>query len=154
MAYFQFVFAAITPILIAGPVLGRMSFKAWMLFAPVWITLVYTVGAFSLWGGGWLAQLGAADYSGGYVIHFAAGVSGFVGAAMIGPRFQADRKDYRPNNLILAPAGAGCSGWAGTGSTAATPIFRPRRLRRGAQHQHRTAEALLGVADARHVRHR
>jgi Amt family ammonium transporter len=115
MIWFQFVFAAITPLLIAGAVLGRMNFKAWMVFVPIWSTIVYTVGAFSLWGGGWLAQAGAADYSGGYVIHLAAGVSGFVTAAMVGPRLLADRKDFEPNNLIIALAGAGILwlGWNG-----------------------------------------
>ncbi len=115
MIYFQFVFAAITPLLIAGSVLGRMNFKAWMIFVPLWSTIVYSVGAFSLWGGGWLAQAGAADYSGGYVIHLAAGVSGFVAAAMVGPRLLADRKDFEPNNLIIALAGAGILwlGWNG-----------------------------------------
>ena len=49
MVYFQFVFAAITVIILAGAVLGRMSFKAWMIFVPLWMTLIYTVGAFSLW---------------------------------------------------------------------------------------------------------
>lgn len=115
MIYFQFVFAAITPILIAGSILGRMNFKAWMIFVPVWSTVVYTAGAFMLWGGGMLAQWGAADYSGGYVIHLAAGVSGFVAAAMVGPRLLADRKDFEPNNLIVALAGAGLLwlGWNG-----------------------------------------
>jgi len=70
MVYFQFVFAAIAPILVAGSVLGRMNFKAWMLFVPLWSTLVYSIGCFSLWGGGWLTSLGAIDYSGGYVIHW------------------------------------------------------------------------------------
>src|ERR1700736_5886239 len=59
LIFFQFVFAAITVIILAGAVLGRMNFTAWMIFCPVWMTLVYTVGAFSLWGGGWLAALGA-----------------------------------------------------------------------------------------------
>src|SRR6202008_3701105 len=86
LMYFQFVFAAITVIILAGSVLGRMSFTAWMIFCPVWMTLVYTVGAFSLWGGGWLAGLGVADFSGGYVIHLAAASSGFVAAALVGPR--------------------------------------------------------------------
>jgi Amt family ammonium transporter len=115
MIYFQFVFAAITPILIAGAVLGRMNFKAWMIFVPLWSTIVYSVGAFMLWGGGMLSQWGAADYSGGYVIHLAAGVSGFVAAAMVGPRLLADRKDFEPNNLIVALAGAGLLwlGWNG-----------------------------------------
>ena len=66
-------------------------------------------------GGGWLAQLGAVDYSGGYVIHLAAGVSGFVSAAMVGARSLSDRKDFEPNNLIMALAGAGILwlGWNG-----------------------------------------
>ncbi len=76
LVYFQFVFAAITVIILAGSVLGRMSFGAWMIFCPVWMTLVYTVGAFSLWGGGWLAGMGVADFSGGYVIHLAAAMLG------------------------------------------------------------------------------
>lgn len=115
LVYFQFVFAAITPILIAGAVLGRMNFKAWMLFVPLWTTFSYSVGAFMLWGGGWLSQLGAVDYSGGYVIHLAAGVSGFVAAAMVGPRLLEDRRDFEPNNLITALCGAGLLwlGWNG-----------------------------------------
>src|SRR6202161_2483396 len=80
LMYFQFVFAAITVIILAGSVLGRMNFTAWMIFWPVWMILVYTVGGFSIWGGGWLAPLGVADFSGGYVIHLAAGTSGFVAA--------------------------------------------------------------------------
>ena len=115
MIYFQFVFAAITPILIAGSVFARMNFKAWMLFVPIWSSIVYSVGAFWIWGGGWLSQLGAVDYSGGYVIHLAAGVSGFTAAAVVGPRRVEDRKDFEPNNLIMACAGAGLLwlGWNG-----------------------------------------
>lgn len=115
MVYFQFVFAAITPIILAGGVLGRMTFKSWMIFVPVWSSLVYTVNAFMLWGGGWLAQMGAVDFSGGYVIHVAAGVSGFVAAAVVGPRLKADRENFNPNNVIMALAGAGILwlGWNG-----------------------------------------
>src|SRR5438094_10282513 len=91
LVFFQFVFAAITVIILAGSVLGRMNFTAWVIFCPVWMTLVYTVGAFSIWGGGWLGSMGVQDFSGGYVIHLAAGTSGFVAAAVIGPRLQADR---------------------------------------------------------------
>jgi len=123
MIFFQFVFAAITPILIAGSVLGRMNFKAWMLFVPLWTTLVYSVGAFMLWGGGWLSQLGAVDYSGGYVIHLAAGVSGFVAAAVVGPRLLEDRKDFEPNNLIMAFAGAGILWLGWNGFNGGDPYF-------------------------------
>ena len=123
MVYFQFVFAAIAPILIAGSVLGRMNFKAWMLFVPLWSTLVYSVGAFSLWGGGWLTALGAIDYSGGYVIHLAAGVSGFVAAAVVGPRLVADKHDFPPNNMIMALAGAGLLWLGWNGFNGGDPFF-------------------------------
>jgi ammonium transporter, Amt family len=123
MIYFQFVFAAITPILIAGSVLGRMNFKAWMIFVPAWSSIVYSVGAFSLWGGGWLSQLGAVDYSGGYVIHLAAGISGFTAAAIVGPRLIADQKEFPPNNLIMALAGAGLLWLGWNGFNGGDPYF-------------------------------
>lgn len=115
MVYFQFVFGAITVIILGGALLGRMNFKAWMLFVPLWMTLVYPVGAFMIWGGGWLAQQGAVDYSGGYVIHVAAGISGVVAAAVIGPRLLKDRQENNPSNLLMAIAGGGLLwlGWNG-----------------------------------------
>jgi Amt family ammonium transporter len=113
--YFQVVFAAITPLLFLGSVIGRMKFKAWLIFVPVWITCVYAVNAFLLWGGGFFAQKGAVDYSGGYVIHLAAGVTGFVIAWQIGPRLDRDRRHGVPNNLLLVAVGAGILwlGWNG-----------------------------------------
>jgi Amt family ammonium transporter len=115
LVYFQFVFAAITPILMLGSVLGRINFKAWIPFVLLWITCVYTVNAFLIWGGGYFAAHGALDYSGGYVIHLAAGISGFVAAAVIGPRLQRDREVDAPNNLLMVAAGAGLLwlGWNG-----------------------------------------
>ncbi len=123
LVFFQFVFAAITVIILAGSVLGRMNFTAWMIFCPVWMTLVYTVGAFSLWGGGWLAGLGVADFSGGYVIHLAAGTSGFVAAAVIGPRLQQDRDHFPPNSLLMTLAGAGILWLGWNGFNGGDPYF-------------------------------
>ncbi len=80
MVFFQFAFAGVTVILLAGAVLGRMSIKAWMAFVPLWITFSYTVGAYSVWGGGFLFQWGVMDYSGGYVVHLASGAAGFTAA--------------------------------------------------------------------------
>ena len=115
LVYFQFVFAAITPILMLGSVLGRVNFKAWIPFVVLWSTCVYTVNAFLIWGGGWFAQQGAVDFSGGYVIHLAAGVSGFVAAWVIGPRLARDREIDAPNNLAMVALGAGLLwlGWNG-----------------------------------------
>ena len=123
LVFFQFVFAAITVIILAGSVLGRMNFTAWVIFCPVWMTLVYTVGAFSLWGGGWLASMGVADFSGGYVIHLAAGTSGFVAAAMVGPRLQQDRDHFPPNSLLVTLIGAGILWLGWNGFNGGDPYF-------------------------------
>ncbi|XP_075637976.1 ammonium transporter 2-like [Castanea sativa] len=115
LVYFQFTFAAITTILLAGSVLGRMNIKAWMVFVPLWLVFCYTVGAFSLWGGGFLYHWGAIDYSGGYVIHLSSGISGFTAAYWVGPRLKSDRERFPPNNVLLMLAGAGLlwMGWSG-----------------------------------------
>ncbi|HEX8754642.1 MAG TPA: ammonium transporter, partial [Solirubrobacterales bacterium] len=115
LAYFQIVFAAITPLLMLGSVLGRINFKAWIPFVGLWTVFVYTINAFLIWGGGYFAQQGAVDFSGGYVIHLAAGVSGFVAAWVIGPRLQRDREVDAPNNLAMVAVGAGLLwlGWNG-----------------------------------------
>ena len=115
------MFAAITPILALGSVLGRVNFKAWLPFCALWITFVYTVDAFLLWGGGLFAHKGAIDFSGGYVIHLSAGVAGFMAAfgdrttttARPGDRRAEQRRDGRGR------AQDSC-GSAGTASTAET----------------------------------
>lgn len=115
MVLFQFFFAALTVILLAGSVLGRMSFRAWMLFVPLWLTFSYTVGAFTMWGGGFLWQWGVIDYAGGYVIHVSSGAAGFVAAYWVGPRLPKDRERFPPNNMLLVLTGAGLLwlGWSG-----------------------------------------
>ncbi|MBV9095078.1 MAG: ammonium transporter [Streptosporangiaceae bacterium] len=123
LAYFQFVFAAITPILFIGSVIGRISFKVWLVFVPLWITFAYAVNAFLLWGGGYWAGKGALDYSGGYVIHLAAGVSGFTAAAVVGPRLKRDRERAIPNNLLFVAVGAGILWLGWNGFNGGDPYF-------------------------------
>ncbi|KAI3525745.1 hypothetical protein L1887_04793 [Cichorium endivia] len=115
LVYYQFTFAAITMILLAGSVLGRMNIRAWMAFVPLWLVFSYTVGAFSLWGGGFLYHWGVIDYSGGYVIHLSSGIAGFTAAYWVGPRLKSDRERFPPNNVLLMLAGAGLlwMGWSG-----------------------------------------
>ncbi|CAO2836976.1 unnamed protein product [Amaranthus hypochondriacus] len=115
MVWYQGMFAAITVILLGGSVLGRMNIRAWMMFVPLWLTFSYTVGAFSLWGGGFLYQWGVIDYSGGYVIHLSSGIAGLTAAYWVGPRLKKDRERFPPNNILLMLAGAGLlwMGWSG-----------------------------------------
>src|ERR1700734_3624744 len=133
LAYFQFVFAGITPLLFLGSVVGRMNFKVWLLFVPLWSTFAYAVNAFLVWGGGFWAQphagavkawtTGALDFSGGYVIHLAAGTSGFVAAAVIGPRLARDRARFVPHSLPLISIGAGIVWLGWNGFNGGDPYF-------------------------------
>ena len=122
LIYFQFVFAAITPLLFLGAVLTRMSLKAWMIFVAIWASIVYPVNAFLIWGGGYFAMNGAVDYSGGYVIHLAAGVTAFVAAAVVGPRIKGDR-DATPNNMMMVALGAGLLWMGWNGFNGGDPYF-------------------------------
>ncbi|XP_026440118.1 ammonium transporter 2 member 2-like [Papaver somniferum] len=86
-----------------------------MAFVPLWLIFSYTVGAFSLWGGGFLYHWGVIDFAGGYVIHLSSGVAGLTAAYWVGPRMQCDKERFPPNNVVLALAGAGLlwTGWSG-----------------------------------------
>ena len=114
LIFFQFVFAAITPVLLMGGILERMSFKAWMIFVPVWSLFVYSPVAYWLFAGGWLNQMGAVDFSGGYVIHVDAGIGALVAAMVIGPRIK-EEMHMKANNLALVMLGLGLIwlGWDG-----------------------------------------
>ena len=121
--YFQFVFAAITPLLFLGSVIGRIKIKVWIIFVPLWTTFVYAVNAMLIWGGGYWAHEGAVDYSGGYVIHLAAGTSGFVAAWVIGPRLARDRAKFIPHSLPLVSIGAGIIWLGWNGFNGGDPYF-------------------------------
>ncbi len=109
---YQLTFAAITVALASGSYVERMKFSAWVLFSILWFTFTYMPIAHWVWGGGFLAQLGALDFAGGTVVHINAGIAGLVGAIMLGKR-----KDptYKPNNLPFVVIGAGLLwfGWFG-----------------------------------------
>jgi Amt family ammonium transporter len=109
---FQMTFAAITVALISGAVVERMKFSSWMVFVPACITLVYVPISHWVWGGGWLAQLGALDFAGGTVVHINAGIAALALVLLIGKR-----KDIRllPHNLGYTAIGAALLwfGWFG-----------------------------------------
>jgi ammonium transporter, Amt family len=127
MVYFQGMFCCITPVLIAGALLARTKFLAWMIFVPMWIILSYCPGAFTMWAGGYFYKKGVMDFAGGYVIHLSAGTASFVAAAIIGPRLRRDREKFPPSNVVLALGGAGVlwlgwNGFNGGATYSAMPI--------------------------------
>ncbi|MFA4920013.1 MAG: ammonium transporter [Thermodesulfovibrionales bacterium] len=109
---YQMTFAAITVALASGAYIERMKFSAWVIFSVLWMTLVYVPVAHWVWGGGFLAKLGALDFAGGTVVHINAGVAALVGALVLGKRKEASLK---PSNLTLVITGAGLLwfGWFG-----------------------------------------
>lgn len=112
---FQLMFAAITPALITGAFAERMKFSALILFALLWSLLIYCPVAHWLWGGGWLAGLGALDFAGGAVVHVSSGISALVCALVLGAR-QGYGTDYMaPHNLPMVLLGTGLLwvGWFG-----------------------------------------
>lgn len=114
-AMFQTVFAAITVAIISGGIAGRISFKAWILFAILWSTFVYAPMAHWVWGGGWLFKMGELDFAGGTVVHILSGVSALVAALMIGPRQGYLSHEQPPHNIVLFLIGAATLwfGWFG-----------------------------------------
>ena len=111
-AIFQMTFAAITVALISGALVERIKFGAWMLFIPIWLTLVYLPVAHWVWGGGWLAQLGVLDFAGGLVVHTNSGVAALALVLLLRPR--QDRR-LLPQQLPYTIIGAGLLwfGWFG-----------------------------------------
>ena len=109
---FQMTFAIITPALIVGAFVERVNFAAVLLFSVRWLVLVYAPGCHWVWGGGWLADQGVADFAGGLVVHATAGISSLVFVIMMGKRtgFPEDMKP--PHNPAFVMLGA-CMLWVG-----------------------------------------
>jgi len=83
---FQMTFAAITVALISGAIVERMKFSSWMAFIVLWVSLVYVPIAHWVWGGGFLAQLGALDFAGGTVVHINSGMAALALVFLLGKR--------------------------------------------------------------------
>lgn len=112
---FQMMFAAITPALITGAFAERMKFSAVLVFAGLWSLIVYCPIAHWVWGGGWLAEVGALDFAGGAVVHLSAGVSALVCALVLGARHGYGTDYLAPHNLPMVLLGTGLLwfGWFG-----------------------------------------
>jgi Amt family ammonium transporter len=117
-ALFQGMFAIITPALISGALVERLSFKAWFWFCLLWSLFVYCPMTKMVWGGGFLGpfgSIGALDFAGGTVVHISSGVAALVAAAIIGSRSNWPENQRPPHNVpfILLGAGLLWFGWFG-----------------------------------------
>lgn len=119
---FQMTFSAITAALVIGGLVERLKFSALMVFALVWLTIVYYPIAHMVWylGGseaatGLIFGWGALDFAGGTVVHINAGVSALVGAIILGPRLGYKKEIMAPHSLTMTLVGTGLLwvGWFG-----------------------------------------
>jgi len=123
---FQATFAIITVALISGAIVDRVKFGAWMVFAGVWVTLVYFPVAywvFNLADGWAVSVLKVNDFAGGTAVHINAGAAGLALALVLGKRMGFGKGIHRPHNVPLTLLGAALLwfGWFGfnAGSEAA-----------------------------------
>jgi len=113
---FQATFAIITVALISGAIADRARFGSWLLFAALWVTLVYFPIAHWVWSAdGWIFKKGAIDFAGGTVVHMNAGIAGLVLAIILGKRKGFGKEPMRPHNLPFVMLGAALLwfGWFG-----------------------------------------
>ena len=112
---FQGTFAIITAALISGAIVERMRFSAYLVFICLWAVLVYSPVCHWVWGGGWLADMGALDFAGGTVVHVNAGVAALVAAICVGKRKDYPSSGLLPHNVPFTLLGAGLLwfGWFG-----------------------------------------
>lgn len=112
---FQCMFAIITPAIMSGSITGRMRFAPFVVFAMIWSVLIYNPMAHWVWGGGFLANLGALDFAGGLVIHVLSGVSGLVLCLLLGRRRGYGRMPMLPHHLPMTVLGGAMLwfGWFG-----------------------------------------
>ena len=112
---FQGTFAIITAALISGAIVERMRFSAYLAFISLWAIVVYAPMCHWVWGGGWLADMGALDFAGGTVVHVNAGAAAFVAALAVGKRRDYPSSGLLPHNVPFTLLGAGLLwfGWFG-----------------------------------------
>ncbi len=131
-AGFGATFAIITVALISGAVADRTRFRAWVVFVPLWVTLVYCPLAFMVWGGGLLGADGAIggvvgeaiDFAGGLVVHINAGLAALILVMVIGSRSGFAKGFHRAHNIPLVMIGTTMLwfGWFGFNGGAASSV--------------------------------
>jgi Amt family ammonium transporter len=100
---------------VSGAIVERMRFGAYLGFVTLWSLVVYAPVAHWVWGGGFLAKMGALDFAGGTVVHINAAVAALVAAVVIGQRKDYARQAILPHNVPFTLLGAGLLwfGWFG-----------------------------------------
>ncbi len=112
---FQGTFAAIAVAIASGSMIERIKFSTYVVFAALWILVVYAPVTHWAWGGGSTLNFGEMDFAGGTVVHINAGVAGFVVAMLLGKRRDYGKAAIKPFSPILVVLGSSLLwfGWFG-----------------------------------------
>ena len=118
---FQLVFATVTMAIVTSGIAERVKFSAFIIFALLWMTIVYDPLAHWVWGGGWAAQFGSIDFAGGTVVHISSGFAALALALVIGKRVGFGKYALEPANIPMTILGAALLwfGWFGFNSGSA-----------------------------------
>jgi len=127
---FNLVFCATAATIVSGAMAERTKFSAYCIYSIVISAVIYPIEAGWVWNAnGWLAQLGFLDFAGSAAIHMVGGISGFLGAAFLGPRIGKYTKDGKAraipgHSLTLGALGVFILwfGWYGFNGAAAGNI--------------------------------
>jgi ammonium transporter, Amt family len=112
---YQEMFAIITPALITGAFADRVNFRSYLVFLVFWSILIYIPLVHSVWGGGFLEQMGVVDFAGGSVVHISAGFAALASVFIVGKRKLLPNEKTQPHNITYVALGAGLLwfGWFG-----------------------------------------
>ena len=107
---FQGMFAATAATIVSGAVAERIKLKSFMIFAILYVGLVYPIIGSWKWGGGFLDAMGFYDFAGSTLVHSVGGWAALVAIYLLGARigkFDADgtSRAIPGHNLPLAAAG-------------------------------------------------
>jgi len=129
---FQAMFAATCATIVSGAVAGRIRLFPFLTFVVLFVGLLYPMTGSWQWGGGWLADMGFADFAGSTLVHAVGGAGALAGAWMLGPRlgkYNGDGK-LQPipgHNMPLVTVGVFLLwfGWFGFNGGSELTAFAP-----------------------------
>lgn len=96
---FQSAFALVSLAIVWGTMLERTKFSVYLIFAVVFVGLIYPVIAHWVWGGGWLGTLGKQDFAGSTVVHLSGAAAALAGTLVLGPRIGKYDDDGNPRTI-------------------------------------------------------
>ncbi len=108
--FFQMVFCGAACSVVSGCVAERIKLWSFLAFCVILTGIIYPIQGSWGWGGGWLSEMGFADYAGSTIVHSVGGWAALTGAIILGARKGKYGKDGRVNpmpgsNIPLATLG-------------------------------------------------